>query len=272
MNTLQRIPLRSVEGRKQAIDILYQDAHLLVVNKPSGLRVIPDRWDATLPNLRDILMHHFGEGNVWVVHRIDAETSGVVVFARTAQMHRELNRLFEKNAVEKIYLGIVQGCPPDKEGRVNLPIRPHPTRKRYMQVHPKGKPSITDYRVLETFGHFSLLEIRPRTGRTHQIRVHLQAIRCPLAVDSLYGTSDAINIRQLKKTGVKGHQREDGTGPALMHRLSLHAYELAFTDPLSGEERRFQAPIPRDFQALLKALRKWDVRPAGLNLFPWPAD
>ncbi len=265
MKRLKSFNIRSSEGRKQRVDVVFEDEQLVVINKPGGLRVIPDRWNPDLPNLWQLLqaryanLHQQTGQHVWVVHRIDAPTSGLVIFAKTAEMHRGLSLMFERNQIEKTYLAIVRGKPPEMQGTIDLPLQQHPTRKKYMMVHEKGKSAVTDYKVRERFQHFCLLEVKPRTGRTHQIRVHLQAIGCPLAVDPLYGETESIHISNLKRDVVKRAAEWEETRPVLMSRLSLHAYQLKFVDPLSGEERYFEAPIPKDFLALLKSLRKWDA-------------
>ncbi len=267
MKRLKSFTIRSPEGRKQRIEVIYEDEHLVVINKPPGLRVIPDHWNPDLPNLWRLLQDRYHKldpqpgRSVWVVHRIDAPTSGVVVLAKTAEMHRGLSLLFEKNRMEKTYLAIVRGEPPADLGTIDLPVQQHPTRKSYVMVHEKGKPAVTDYRIKEKFQHFCLLEVRPRTGRTHQIRVHLQAVGCPLAVDPLYGETSRIHIADLKRVSRKHAGEGEEPAPSLMQRLSLHAYRLIFTDPLFGTVREFEAPVPKDFLALLKALRKWDARP-----------
>lgn len=258
--TTTTFTIRDTEKRKQIVEVLYEDAHLLVINKPGGLPVLPDRWLPHLPNLRHALVGRYGEEGaeasaVFTVHRLDAGTSGVILFARTPEMHRELNRLFENSEISKTYWAIVQGAPPEDEGEIDLPLRRHPRRSRYMQVHREGKPSRTRYRVLERFRHFSLVELHPLTGRSHQIRVHLAAVGSPLAVDPLYGEREFLTIRDIKRSGFR--ESGDGAPRPLIRRLTLHACSLAFTDPLSGESRRFQAPVPKDFSAVLKALRKW---------------
>lgn len=260
---LQSFNIRYPQNRKQAVEIIYEDAHLLAVGKPSGLAVIPDHWDPEIPNLQQLLEKKYekldGEPgqSVWVVHRIDADTSGLVLFARSPEMHRELNLLFEANRVRKTYLAITRGCPPAAEGAIELPLQPHPTRPQFMQAHKQGKPSLTHYRVLEKFKHYALLEVSPQTGRTHQIRVHLKEIRCPLAIDPLYGSGRAIDLSLFKRDYLKKDPFEENH--PLMARLTLHAWRLQFRDPLRGEERIFEAPLPKDFAALLKALRRWNA-------------
>lgn len=259
---LQSFTIRDKENRKQKIIVIFEDEQLLVVNKPANLLVIPDRWNKSLPNLYNILESKFIKNtttqkqSIWIVHRIDADTSGLVLFAKTAEMHQRLNQLFEAREIEKTYLAIVSGNPPHTEGTMDLPISQHQTRKKFMRIDEKGKPSLTKYKVIEQFKHYSLLEVYPKTGRTHQIRVHLSSINCPLAVDPLYGNSHRITIFDIKsnyrsKTS-KFHI------PSLIDRLTLHAYQIKFSDPLSNKEYSFEAEIPKDFQAVLKVLHKYD--------------
>lgn len=264
---LTSFTIRDKENKKKIIEILYEDKHLLVLNKPAGLPIIPDHWDPEIPHLRGIiqaryqkLSHKKGEA-IWTVHRIDADTSGLVLFARTEDMHRHLNQLFEKDKIQKTYLAIVQGGPEKNEGTIELPLKPHPTRPLFMQVHSQGKPSVTDYKVIERFKHFSLLEVYPQSGRTHQIRVHLKELNCPLAVDPLYGKRDSIDLSQIKTGYVSKDIYE--ANPPLISRLSLHAFRIQFRNPISGENQVFEATPPKDFMALLKSLRKWNSLQTG---------
>lgn len=262
MSIIRDFNIRNAAGRKQTVGIVYQDAQFIVADKPAGLRVIPDRWIPALPNLRDLLIRRLPvlssheEASLWVVHRIDADTSGLVLFARSAEVHRRITLAFQNRQVKKTYLAIVKGQVKPEEGEIDLPLALHPRRKGRVRVHPDGKPSHTGYKVLEQFHRYALLEVYPRTGRMHQIRVHLQAIGHPLAVDPLYDGADKLGIRSLK---YKVPVREEERDSYLLSRLSLHAYQLRVIHPISGDPMEWEAPPPKDFRALLKALRKWDV-------------
>ncbi len=266
MSILKTFNIRDGRQRKQTIEVLYEDDHLVAVNKPAGLRVIPDSFNAALPNLLTMLESRYRKAlgqegqQLWVVHRIDMHTSGVVIFARTPEMHRHLNRMFEHGEVQKTYWAVVRGHVQPREGRIDLPMAPHPSRSRMMIISEKGKPARTDYRVLEEFEHFTLVEVYPRTGRTHQIRVHFQAIGNPLAIDPIYAKTLSIDISNLKRDVVRKRHSLDETPPALMQRLTLHALRLSFTHPLTGKSFEVEAALPKDFRALLSALRKWDKR------------
>ncbi len=180
----------------------------------------------------------------------------MVIFARTSQMHRELNRLFEQSTIEKIYWAIIEGHPENESGSIDLPLQKHPTRPQFMQVHQQGKPSSTHYDVVESFKHFSLLKVMPKTGRTHQIRVHLREINCPLAIDPVYGYRESFDLSVIKHNYIKKNPFE--MNQPLISRLTLHAYQLRFKDPFTNQLKEFTAPLAKDFHALLKALRKWD--------------
>lgn len=259
---LKSFTIRDKKNRKQTIEVLYENEDLLVLNKPAGLPVIPDHWDPELPHLQGIIQSRYEKLSgqkkqaIRVVHRIDADTSGVVLFARSGEMHRQLNLLFENDKIQKTYLAIVQGAPAENEGAIDLALKPHPTRPQFIEVHKEGKPSVTNYKVIERFEYFSLLEVYPQTGRTHQIRVHLREINCPLAVDPLYGNRHSIDLSGIKTGYVPKDIYEKN--PPLISRLTLHAFRIQFRNPINGEEQLFEAPPPKDFMALLKALRKWN--------------
>ena len=276
MSILKTFNIRDGRQRKQTIEVLYEDDHLVAVNKPAGLRVIPDSFNAALPNLLTMLESRYRKAlgqegqQLWVVHRIDMHTSGVVIFARTPEMHRQLNQMFEHGEVHKTYWAVVRGHVQPREGRIDFPMAPHPSRSRMMIISEKGKPARTDYRVLEEFEHFTLVEVYPRTGRTHQIRVHFQAIGNPLAIDPIYAKTLSIDISNLKRDVVRKRHSLDETPPALMQRLTLHALRLSFTHPLTGKSFEVEAALPKDFRALLSALRKWDKQksPTGSPSLP----
>jgi RluA family pseudouridine synthase len=173
-------------------------------------------------------------GKLWVVHRLDKITSGVMVFARAAEAHRELNRQFERHEVEKVYRAIVEGVPPWDEKICKMPLRVNVGHKHRTAIdHKRGKPAETHFKVLERWQAQTWLEARPKTGRTHQVRVHLSALGFPLLGDFLYGASETN----------------------LIARPALHALSLTFTHPASGERVTFSAPTPNDMQAVLEGLK-----------------
>jgi 23S rRNA pseudouridine955/2504/2580 synthase/23S rRNA pseudouridine1911/1915/1917 synthase len=213
------------------LDILHQDDHIIVINKPAGLSVLPEGWDPEAPYLRQMLEEEYKR--IWVVHRLDKVTSGVMVFALTAEAHRGLNRQFEKHVVEKVYQAIVEGVPPWDVRNARHMLQTNVGRKhRTVVVHKRGKNSETDFKVLRRGQVQALVEAHPKTGRTHQVRVHLSALGFPILDDTLYGASESD----------------------LIERPALHAYSLGITHPISGERLNFIANPPTDFQEVLKRL------------------
>lgn len=234
------------------IEILYEDGDVLVANKPPGLAAIPER-DAAKPSLLKELEKT--QGKLFVVHRIDKDTSGLLCFAKTEAAHKFLNEQFEKHNVRKFYKAIVQGRLMNTEGQIRFPIAPHPTRPNTMVTHPKGKPSLTLYKVEEEFRHASLIHIEIKTGRTHQVRVHLAALGNPLLVDETYGGTSGFYLSRIKKNY---KPTEDET--PVISRLTLHAAELHFYHPVSGEIIICKSALPEDLQLVLKILRRWDEK------------
>ena len=212
--------------------ILYEDAELLVVNKPAGVPVLPDGWEKDAPGLARLLEQELGK--LWVVHRLDKVTSGVMVFARTAEAHRALNLQFELHEVKKVYHALAAGVPAWEQHTARHPLRVNVGHSHRTAVDPRrGKPSGTAFRVLERYTGHSLLEAVPATGRTHQIRAHANALGFPLLGDTLY----------------------NAPATELIARPALHAHALTFTQPGSGEMVTFSAPYPGDFLAALEKLR-----------------
>ena len=187
------------------------------------------------------------------MHRIDRETSGVVLFAKTAEMHALLNTAFEQRQVEKIYRAIVVGSPNADSGRIDLPIAENEHGMRKMKIDKKnGKEAITDYKVIEKFNGYALIEAKPHTGRTHQIRVHLSAIGLPILADPLYSNSGWFFLSSIKR-----NYKSNGEEKPLLARTALHAFSLSFINPVTGEKMLIEAPMPKDMEAVLKVLKKY---------------
>ncbi len=224
--------------------VLHLDEHLLVLDKPPGRIVIPGRGAAER-TLREEAEAAFGA--LWVVHRLDRGTSGVLVLARSASAHRALNVAFEHHRVRKRYLALVRGSPPERE---RLEAALVPARRGRMRAvaagDPRGKPAVTEVRLLEAFPArppwppLALVEALPETGRTHQIRVHLASAGTPLAVDRDYGDPGPLL---------------GPDGAILLDRTPLHASSLELTHPATGEPLRLEAPLPDDLARLLALLR-----------------
>jgi 23S rRNA pseudouridine1911/1915/1917 synthase len=232
-------------------EIILENEDFIVLNKPAGTLSIPDRTQSS-ESLKDWLQKKMGV--IFTVHRLDKETSGLIVFAKHAQSHKFLSNAFEERMVEKYYLGIINGTISDKKGRIDEAIAEHPAKNGKMMVHKKGKLSVTDYEVLEEFGWYSLVQFQILTGRTHQIRVHMQHLGHPIVCDELYGDIQPILISSFKKN-FKLSRSEEEERP-ILRRLGLHAQRLQFRDE-AGKEYSLESPLPKDMKALLQQLRKW---------------
>ncbi len=232
------------------MDIIFDNDQFVAVNKPSGLLSIPDRLGQEI-SLKDILKEKYG--SIYTVHRLDRDTSGIIVFAKTEQSHKDLSALFEGREMEKYYVGLVYGNMMTPKGSIDAPIMEHPGKATKMLTHTKGKVSLTDYEVLESFRQYSWVQFRIHTGRTHQIRVHMQHIGHPIVCDEVYGDPKPVLLSSLKKN-FKLSKIADEERPILA-RLALHSYQLKFT--LNGESFDLEAEVPKDLRALLAQLRKW---------------
>jgi 23S rRNA pseudouridine1911/1915/1917 synthase len=216
------------------LEIIFENEDLIVVNKPAGMVVHPSAGHDSGTLVNAVLAHApdltgvGGEVRPGIVHRLDRDTSGLVVVAKNEASLRMLQAQFRDRAVEKLYLALVDGRPPDRRGRIEAPLGRDPRHRQRMGIvsAAKGKPATTDYLVRRTFPHHALLEVMPRTGRTHQIRVHLAFLGCPVAGDRVYG-----------------HRR-----PTLgLARQMLHAWRLSFRLPgQAASDRTFEAPLPDD--------------------------
>jgi RluA family pseudouridine synthase len=240
----EKIPGKLVQSLSMKNNIIYKDAHILVINKPAGLSVLPEGWEPDAPYLVKLLEEEYDKA--WVVHRLDKFTSGVMVFALTAESHRALNIQFEKHEVEKVYRAITVGAPPWKERITKFPLRVNVGHKhRTMVDNKKGVRAETKFKVLNwnnaapdelslsnDVKGMALVEARPMTGRTHQIRVHAYALGYPLLGDTLYSAPETDIIA----------------------RPALHAYSLSFNHPISNERVSFTAPYPSDFKNALERL------------------
>jgi len=235
------------------LNILFEDENLIAVDKPPQLLVIPDRWDPNKPSLTSILQDRHPGEKMYVVHRPGKDTSGIVLFARTAAAHKHLNQQMEQRQLTKIYHAIVKG-EVREDGTIELNIDADRGRKGSVTIHRKGKESVTDYQVLERFKGFSYLKIIPRTARIHQVRVHLQAIGHPLAIDPLYSDNEPIYLSKLKRNyRFKPDQEER----PLIDRLTLHVAEILFTHPLTNQQISMSVELPRDMRVLLNVLTKY---------------
>ena len=268
-NTEYRTPNAEVKKKSASttdLDVLWSDANLVAVAKPAGLATIPgrDESDSVLERLAAQLgLPHTGQQDprLRVVHRLDKDTSGVLLFAKNVDAQRHLSHQFQNNTIVKEYLALICGRPSETEGDVDAPLAPHPTSPKRMTVFKHGRPARTVWRVEETFRDFALLRCFPKTGKTHQIRVHLKHAGMPLAVDPLYnppkpGTDPGVRLSQFKRDYRPTRGEEERP---LIDRLTLHAHRLTFAN-LDGTAVTIEAELPKDFRALLNQLRRHSRR------------
>ena len=222
------------------LDILYQDADIAVINKPCGMVVHPaaGNEDGTLVNA---LLYHIhdlsgigGDMRPGIVHRLDKDTSGLILIAKNDRAHAAMSEQFKSRSMEKHYRAVAFGHFPEDHGLIDAPIARHPVDRKRMAVVQGGKPSQTEWRVIESLRGATYLDVHLLTGRTHQIRVHMQSIGHPLLGDAIY----APNLRM----------------PVRIPRLMLHAYSLQFTHPTTGERMELTAPLPEAFETTLQKL------------------
>lgn len=213
--------------------ITYEDKQLIIVDKPAGLPVLPDGWEKDSDYLVKQLEEKYDR--IFIVHRLDKITSGVMVFALDAETHRALNMQFESHEAQKTYHALVEGNPRWEEKIAKHPLRPNVGKKHRTAVDPKnGKPSETHFRIIKRYPESALVEAKPMTGRTHQIRVHAYALGHPLVEDVLYGARDRYGLP----------------------RPMLHAQTLSFIHPATKERVKFSAPHPGDFEEAINLLKQ----------------
>jgi len=232
-------------------DIIFEDEFFVAIDKPPGLLSVPDREQKEV-SLKDLLAKKYGR--IFTVHRLDRNTSGLILYAKDEATHKYLSGVFEERKVEKIYLGLVNGVPPAPEGTIDAPMMEHPAKNGTMVTNRKGKAAVTDYKLLHQYGRFSWMEFNIHTGRTHQIRVHLKHLGHPIVADDLYGDGKPLRLSMVKKK-FKLSKNEEEEKP-LLGRLALHSSRLTFTDA-RGVLHQLEAPLPKDLRATLQQLEKW---------------
>jgi 23S rRNA pseudouridine1911/1915/1917 synthase len=239
------------------LDILFEDKHLLVINKPAGISMHPGAGNDA-HTIANAVVHHVGKKQLAVgesdrpgiVHRLDKDTTGVVVVAKSTPVLAALSQQFAERSVGRSYQTLVYSTPravraiqTSDQGEVSAPIGRHPTNRKIMAIVERGRPATTLWRMLERFPHGTLLECTLKTGRTHQIRVHLTSIGSPVIGDPAYGDFSNLPKPLRDAAGVLGRQ-------------ALHAATLSFTHPITKEQISLTAPLPKDFQELLKVFRE----------------
>jgi RluA family pseudouridine synthase len=245
---------------KPPFTVIYEDERIIAVNKASGISVGGDRWDESKERLDKLVSAAINPSSkVFTVHRIDCETSGLVVFAKDEEAHRLLSLAFEGRDVTKRYIAVVHGRPSWQEMTCDLPLIPN-GNKQHLTIIDKyrGKKSFTRFALLGSAGNLSVLEVFPETGRTHQIRVHAASLGFPIACDPLYGTAEPVFLSAIKKNW-RGDLLDE---KPLLARLGLHAAELSL--PAASIQNKkddilsLQATLPRDMAALIAQMKKCD--------------
>jgi len=251
--------------RQRGITIIFEDDEIVVINKPAGISVTGDRSG------QDHILHVLGEQlgmaqGLRLVHRLDKFTSGAMILAKTRDAQSKYSELFAKRLVGKTYLALVAGRVSTCSGTITAPLAQDRHDSRRVRIDPKrGKTAVTGYRLLADFGGIALLAVTPKTGRTHQIRVHLASIGLPLAIDPLYAADRPIFLSQIK---VGYRTKKDKPESPLIDRLTLHAYELE-VPCRQAQTRTFVAPLDKKFAAAVKMLTKYN--PLGMKVFADPS-
>ena len=246
------------------IPVVFEDEHLLALDKPSGLLTSPDRYDPDRPNLMKLLHAGIAEAKLWArergltylsnAHRLDFETSGIILLAKNKPVLVQLADLFGAEKPVKKYVALVQGCPIEDEFEIDAKLSPHPVKVGLMRVDPKhGKKSMTKFSVLEKFSSYTLMRCEPLTGRTHQIRIHLRHAGVPIVGDELYG-GKPLWLSRLKPNYRLKPGREERP---LMARVALHAEQLELNHPVTGQSLAITAPWPKDLTVAVKYLRQF---------------
>jgi len=253
--TLPELPSKEILPEDIPLNIIYEDSCIIILNKQPGILVHPARGNThgTLVNAlafySDKLSSGLGEFRPGIVHRLDKNTTGVMVVAKDDGTQWKIAKQFERRQVNKNYLAIVHGIPELTADRIKAPLGIHPRAREKYAIRPDtGKESITFYEVIEAFRGFSLLKMTPKTGRTHQIRVHLSYIKHPIVADDMYG-GRLVYPWQLADA-------EPAVQQPVINRVALHAHTLEFKHPATGKTVKFEAPLPEDMQNLLDMLRK----------------
>ena len=242
---IAKTPFKGLSGL-----IVFENNDFIAINKSSGLLTIPDRSQSE-KSLKEFLKEKYGD--IFTVHRLDKDTSGLVLFAKNENTHKYLSKLFEDRKIEKYYVGIVLGSPANATGSIEAPIGENPAHKGLMNVHRNGKPSHTSYEVMEANKYFSMVSFQLHTGRTHQIRVHSKEIGHPLACDDLYGDGKPVLLSSIKKK-FKLSKHDEVERP-MISRLALHSYKLIF-ETVDGNKMELIAELPKEFRALMMQLKK----------------
>lgn len=241
------------------LEILHDDHQFVAVNKPAGFSTVSERWDHQIPCLIDLLWDLWKQSDSdapkpHVVHRLDKQTSGVILFARNGSAQSHLRKQFMDRRVQKRYGALVTDLPSPASGTSIFHVDENPSRPGSMKFQSTGKECITDYRVLEAFRDHCWVEASPSTGRTHQIRMVMAKLKTPCICDPLYGDGESLFLSSFKKSYRSG--RSDEERP-LLGRLGLHALSISVLHPVTNLPMTIEAGLPKDLKATLRQLRRW---------------
>lgn len=246
-----------------AVSVLYIDDDLLIIDKPATILSVPDRWDREKPNLMKQLLAGIAKPSNWATklglgyvanaHRLDKDTSGVFVIARTRPALASLVRQFRGRSLKKTYVALTVRQPAESPMTIDRPIMPNPQRPGLSMISDRGRPSVTVVEIMERFSRHCLVRARPETGRLHQVRIHLKAIGCPIACDPDYGSGAPVYLSEFKR---HYDPPRDGERP-ILSRTALHAESIEFDHPRDGHRVRVEAPLPKDMAVAAKHLARY---------------
>lgn len=236
------------------LDIVYKDNYVIGINKPAGLITIPNSFTPKEATLLGMIEKYFNQ-KIYVLHRLDKDTSGIIIFARGKESHRFLSLEFEHKRMKKVYQGIVEGKLKQKEGKIEGGIVKDEKDFSKMKLSENANKAETTFKVLELFKNYTLIEILPLTGKRHQIRLHLNKLGHPLAIDPAYGRETPIYLSEMKRFYKLKKETEE---KPIIKRVPLHAIMLEFTHPISRTKIAITAPLPKDIAYFLKVLRKYN--------------
>jgi len=239
-------------SKKELFEIIFEDDDILVINKPAGLLTIPDRYDSTAKSLYTILKNKYEE--ILTVHRLDRDTSGVLIFAKSTEAHRLLNFQFEHKEVKKIYHAVVSGIVPKNEVRIDIPLIANSGKGGGVLPSARGKESLSILNVVRRYRNATLVEVELVTGRQHQLRAHVAAIGHPLLIDSLYGENTEFYLSSIKR---KFNLKKNASEQPIISRITMHSYSISFVHPVKNEIVEFIAEYPKDFRVLIQLLDKY---------------
>ena len=237
--------------KKKRWNIVFENDDFIVVDKPADYLTIPDRYNSEKENLYHCLQSY--RENIYINHRLDKDTSGLVLFTKSEEAHKRFSVLFEQRKIDKFYFAIVSGTPPLEMAQIDLALAANKDRSQPVVVSEKGKKATTKYRIIKSWYHYSLLELKLITGRMHQIRVHLKSIHCPILCDPYYGNGLPLYLSDFKKKFRSSNKHAE---KPLLERLALHAHKLSFINPMDNKAYEYESELPKDMRAAVKQFDK----------------